>query len=460
MSLVLALFVLCAVLVIGFGRRQAAAALNSVVLLSLCLPILILMVPDTERFVRGITGPGVSMWLFTGVIGIAAALCLTSIPSSSWLPLILPGLLWLSIGLLTAWPRNSEVLAGVFHWCIAFAALIVGIYVGMRSDSKRQIWQASFISALFVFELVLSVYQIVSGEAEQFFGRSFGTFGHPAFVGKFALLSLIFILPLLNDAGGKIRFLGWIALISATATTVLTQSRANTLSIAAVLLLWAIWLPRGAVRGLRTNLIGGLVFASAFTIPLMMERFLADPDGGDRHELFVSGMNIVETYLVSGTGPNRFATVGSNTERIIAETGYPIHNSWMLMVGELGVIGAVLIALPLLVAIGAAARAMRASDRDLRLTARTFLLVAAGAMFIGFSGWGMIQEPTLQMIFFVSGYALGRMRRQAEDTSDVTEGRLADLRTPPLGSTRRMGTNMTSLGLRKRAPRSRQAGAR
>ena len=96
--------------------------------------------------------------------------------------------------------------------------------------------------------------------------------------------------------------------------------------------------------------------------------------------------------------------------QIVARTGYPIHNSFLLAVAEIGAIGALFFFLPL---IRTAWVALRRSDRSENgrrgPLATATLIVAAMVVVAGWTGWGFLQLPTSALMFLAFGYGYGRM---------------------------------------------------
>lgn len=331
--------------------------------------------------------------------------------------LLVPFGLFGLIAALFAWPSSADVRAGVLSLTIGLAAWIVGSRLGgamvtaPSSVLPTLLWG---IAAILTVEAAMAAVQILSGSTVNS-GRGSGTFSHPATLGKYFLLLLPILLPAAASSVARLRKPAMIALVVGFVGTGLTVSRANILATAAVLIGWS--LLRASDARQRGNLLrrAGLpiavVFLSLPFVSLIIERVSADPDGGDRQPLLEAGLRVIANNLALGAGPNNYVVTAINSEPIVAMTGYPVHNTFLLGVAELGFVGSLLYSLPLLAATVRAARVSRVSVAGIEATnmGRAFLLTAAAVVFVGFSGWGFWQEPTLALIFLVAGYVHRQM---------------------------------------------------
>tara|TARA_R100000365_G_C2747960_1_gene78497 strand:+ start:4164 stop:5099 length:936 start_codon:yes stop_codon:yes gene_type:complete len=265
------------------------------------------------------------------------------------------------------------------------------------------VWGILFI---LVVEMVFGLAQLFSGSAYNS-GRGYGTFPHPAVLGKYFLILLPILLPSMSAESRWERRPAVLAVVVGFVATALTVSRSNILAVASVLVAWSL------IRSIRRSSRGRIfkrvalpltvLFLSLPFVSLLLERIEADPDGGDRPALLDAGFRVIAAHPIWGTGPNNYVVSARNSEPIVGFTGYPVHNTFLLGIAELGAIGLILFALPLLVAIASTLKRMRSSSLTTSNYSRAYLLAVVGVAFVGSTSWGFWQEPTLSLMFLVSG---------------------------------------------------------
>jgi O-antigen ligase len=75
-------------------------------------------------------------------------------------------------------------------------------------------------------------------------------------------------------------------------------------------------------------------------------RFQEDPTGSSRISLLDSALSVLPRFVWQGMGPNDYLTLLGRIDPQAAATGLPVHNAFLLVLIELGVVGAVLLFLP------------------------------------------------------------------------------------------------------------------
>lgn len=341
--------------------------------------------------------------------------------------LLMPFWIFAAVAYVFVWERSPDVRGGLLALAIAGAAWVVGdrlAYSVLKYGNgafRIILWG---IAVVIVVEAALATVQVLSGTATNS-GRGYGTFAHPAVLGKYSLLVLPIILPAMASADRALRRPAAVAMVAVFVGTAATVSRANILAVAAVLVGWSLLRVMDARQSgrafRRTALPVILVFLSLPFVSLLIERIEADPEGGDRDLLLAAGLRVITSNLEFGTGPNNYVNVARNTEAIVAITGYPVHNSFLLGIAELGVLGTLLFCLPILASIIQAFRMSTESRAGIQAAnmSRAYLLSAAGIVFVALSGWGFWQEPTLTMIFLISGFVRRQVLETAAGRADV-----------------------------------------
>lgn len=384
--------------------------------------------------VQDVAGTGPAL-MISGIVIIAGVLLsIHQTPagvSPGWL-FVLPSMIFMVLGYLSLWEQTAPVRAGVLLFSLALLAWVMGRRVSDAAlvDVKARRLLAGGLAMLFLMQLALTAYQAITthGDLE----RLQGTFPHPSWLGKQALLAMAVILPLSIDPDRKARFWAWVALASALVGTGFTLSRANIVALVVVLLGWALVFPRAKRTGLGRRL--ALVVATAvlvlpFVQPLL-GRFALDPEGGDRDRLWQDGVSVISRVFWEGTGPNNYVIYGMQFNEFTRYSRTPIHNFFALTLAELGVVGAVLFMLPLLYSTLRVLRTWNSSAAH----SRSLLLVVAGIIFVSLTGLGMMRDGMFGLLYFVVGYSsaaakVTELRGSVVDDSDsATELATASVR--------------------------------
>jgi len=195
------------------------------------------------------------------------------------------------------------------------------------------------------------------------------------------------------------------------AATGLTLSRTNILAALMIIIIWGLLLPGTRTLGARLAMP---LIAAVVVLPmagLLLDRFAEDPEGGARPRLMEAGLRVLEQNVLTGVGPNGFVDIASVTEPAVKQLGLPVHNTFILAAAEVGVIGALVLALPLLVALITAVVRFGDKDPTRAAFARSVLIVGAGIIFVGSTSWGMLQIPALDLTYFLFGFAFAQLTK-------------------------------------------------
>jgi len=373
--------------------------------------------------VADIAGSAPALTTTSVVIFSMLLLTSTSRRSARTLAFVGPFFLYAAFAYILLWDRSSDVRAGLLSLFAALAAWVVGARIGQSGiGSFRQMrLLAWFVAAMFSVELLAAMSQL--SNVVRLDGRPTGSYGHPSWLGKVVLAVLPILLPFTSSADKGLARPARIALLCGLAATALTMSRANTLAVLGVSLAWVLIMRRAASAQPRLfGRLGAAVALGLATLPFiggLLARFDIDPDGGDRPELLAAGLRVTSEYLWTGTGPNNFVLVARIGEPIVRSTGYPVHNSIILGVASLGLVGAFLFALPLLNTAILAIRSRSDADFWRANLARAYLLGLTGVVFVGLSGWGWWQDPALHLVYFVAGVFRSGLTRSSPDSRSI-----------------------------------------
>lgn len=410
---------------IRFGALRSAIYLFLVVSMLAPRNLLEWQLPNDMGYDTDIAAGAGPAVMTHSVIMLVAAACLVMARGVRSVGLYGPMFVaYMLIWTLAVWEPNLRVAGGVFYLVTCVCAWIVGRNFAQEVKydpiASRQL--VYVVAALGVIEMVICIVQIVTGHVDGN-SRPAGTYDHSGVLGKNCVVLLLFLLPASWSSDRRTRWVTWTGIVAVSAATILTGSRANTIAVVSVLAVWTILLPRYQLSMPKKSIIFGVLGLAALAVaPKILERFSEDPEGGYRPELNAAGMRIFNQMPWVGTGPNNYAEVASRTEPIVQQTGYPMHNSFMLPLIELGILGGLLFLgiylIPLLrsLACMSFAGGTRAADYG-----RAYVAVLAGLLIIGLTGWGLLGRNTLLLLIFALGYISVLSTRRTEST---TQGRI------------------------------------
>jgi O-antigen ligase len=241
---------------------------------------------------------------------------------------------------------------------------------------------------------------------------------HPNNLGKAIFLLTVMLLPLTRSRHRATNRLAVKAIILAMVPLGLAQGRANFISIALLLIVWALLLPDASGRRIKPLIIAGSLMALlGFTI-IFSSRFVEDPGGGVRTELTAIALEQIPRKPLQGLGPNSYTVeLGPITGSYI-----PVHNTFLLLAAEVGLIGMALFLWPF-------ARAARdAWRRRSRIGpagdyARALVAAIPGVVLIGATGWGLLGSSMLTLWTFVTAFCAANLRSPRSTTTHLPSPR-------------------------------------
>ncbi|MDP9982280.1 O-antigen ligase [Pseudarthrobacter oxydans] len=324
--------------------------------------------------------------------------------------LILPFVIFLSFCYAFVWLQTDEVQAGMVHFLTAAAAWVAGAYaascVGRDGKSGKQFLY--WVLATVLVQLVISVLQFAglplfptnAATSELVGSRVNGSFSHPTALGKVLLLFLMVCLPFTRSIDRPARVAAWAVVAMSFPMLVLSGGRANFFSAVVMILLWTLLLPRGRAVASKVAIplaMATIAFASA---GVWAARFEEDPEGSTRQHFNEVAMALIPANPVAGTGPNTYITTAGPTDALTAQ-GWPVHNSALLASVEIGILGAVLLFLPLLIVFLLAWR-QRRDDTKTGDFARAYVSALPGIALVALTGWGMMGDILCLWLFFAA----------------------------------------------------------
>jgi hypothetical protein len=347
-------------------------------------------------------------------LGIAG---LTTTSGRRALMMFLPFFVVLTLGFAFVWPGDQANWGNAINLCVGVAAWVAGTFLSSKVNRDGSIARfiAVFVLAIFSFEMVVTVLQsagvhiFAPGQRtlELEGSRANGTYNHPSTVGKVVLLLTMMILPLSHSRDRVTSTSVRIAMLVGLIPVVISESRANIISVVVMLFIWSILSPPPKGRGNRFALPGLIVAAGLAALPTIIARFANDPGGGERQHFMEVALAIIPKSLWFGVGPGDYIPVAGQFDWLTAQ-GWPVHNVFILETAEVGILATAFFFFPAIIlyitAIG------RLGSRDPSADyGRAALAALPGILIIATTGWGILQ-PFLLMLWFLGwGYMSGHL---------------------------------------------------
>lgn len=300
---------------------------------------------------------------------------------------------------------NPQLVSGLAQIVASALAVYVGsaIGAGLRDDPREQSWFSLILLGVAIVLTVSVLIQVPSALASGDVSRVSGVYEIPSIIGKVAMAMMLVCLPLAGSDQSAVRKRAYATAALMVLATAPTLSRANMVGLAIILVMWALLAPSAALRRRARIVVGlGAVLCIPF-LAALLGRFEGDPQGGDRPALLAAGMAMLRQHWAAGTGPNLYVPIASRTQEIVFITGYPVHNTFLLAVIELGVVGAVLLLVPFLAPVLHLRAALRERATLRGRAAASVLSVAPALIVAGVVSWGLLQYPILELLCLCFG---------------------------------------------------------
>lgn len=320
--------------------------------------------------------------------------------------------LYLAVGFMFFWDGEAGGSGAVVNVLLAISAWVGGSLLGqyVRKSVYVETTLALLLTGVVIFELVVCVLQVIgvgvfatSGRTLDLEGgRANGTFQHPADVGKVVTLCLVLLLPLMRSQSKTVRRFASTAVLASLVPVALSESRANFIAALAMILLWSVIRPqeRGEI-GRRILLPAAVGIVALFFLNGILERFQQDPLGGQRQHFTEVALEQLARTPWFGVGPGAYIRVVGQFDALTAE-GWPVHNIFLLQAVELGIVGAALFFLPVVILAVRAIRLLPVRGREGDFARGAIAYIPAIAI-MGATGWGLLSPGMAALMFFVFG---------------------------------------------------------
>ncbi|AOT02285.1 hypothetical protein ASPU41_01925 [Arthrobacter sp. U41] len=323
------------------------------------------------------------------------------------------------------WTQTGEVQAGMIHMLTAAAAWAAGAYAAscVERDQKNGQIFIYWILATVLLQLGISVLQFVGLQlfptnavtSELVGSRVNGSFGHPTTLGKVLLLFIMASLPFTRSTLRRTRSAAWAAVAASFPMFVLSGGRANFFSAVVMILLWTLLLPRGRALASKVAIPLGVAVVGFASAGVWFARFEEDPEGSTRQHFNEVALALIPGNPLAGTGPNTYITTAGPTDMLTAQ-GWPVHNSVLLAAVEIGMLGTILLFMPLLVAFGVAWRRRR-EDSKTGDFARAYVSALPGISLVALTGWGMMSDVLPLWLFLAAFCFQQQLSNKVSDRS-------------------------------------------
>lgn len=343
------------------------------------------------------------------------------------------------------WEPTPNVISGVLHYGTGALAWLVGVSFASlpRPRIALDTLLVNTVLIILVVELIVSGAQL-AGVNVPFYGggayaggyfRVSGTFGHPGNFGKALFLIATLVLPASRSVEAKLRKRALVVIALIILLTGLTLGRANIIALISMLVLWLL-LDRAATLGVRlraTLLVGALALPFLQSV---LGRFYDDPTGGERPELTSEAFDQLQRTPFAGTGANNYVEeVGQFGWATAA--GFPVHNSVLLILVELGVPLALLFFMPYMGVILSGVRSL-GPRRSGDLHGRALLVSLPGILVTALTGWGLVAGPVLVLWAITYSYLGTASRAFSAEPAAAVLSNVPQVDVPRLSSLTRI----------------------
>lgn len=394
--------------------------------------------------------PGIRNWIFAAVLIVALVVFPTGSSRSEgslrpWMVVVLiiggfaflhlrkryfpasflPFLAFVGLMSVLGWSGGVGFSGNIFVILLAICAWVAGGYLADATGHDPNLNRALSIMLLgvLVFEAAICALQFVGiglfelqgRTLELEGGRSNGTYTHPSVIGKNVLLLLLILLPMTRSNDRITRRMANLSLLVALVPVGLSESRANFVGLIAAYVVWTLIQPR--TDGFKKMaILAGMSVVALFFVNLILERFENDPLGGARQHFTEVALQQLVRNPWLGVGPGQYVPVVGTFDRLTSE-GWPVHNVYLLLAVELGLVGAILLLAPIAILGWKSLRRIRqggpAGD-----AARALIAIAPGFVLISVTGWGLLASSMMALWFLAFGY----VARQVSSPTEESEG--------------------------------------
>ncbi|PPG33465.1 O-antigen ligase [Pseudoclavibacter sp. RFBB5] len=317
---------------------------------------------------------------------------------------------FLIIALLLQIYEWHALTSSLLNYAVYLLAWVVGMRVSQSThDSARNMrWFAWTLLIVVVVQtgvtslqaMGVPIFQLEGVTAELESGRANGTMDHPGTLGKVLMLIAVLALPATLSADVATRRIASVAVWLALVPIALTASRSNFIAYLAVVLVWAVIQPASRRFGGRLVLPMFVGVVALIFVDQIIQRFLADPSGGQREHFTIVTLEYLPRVLWTGVGPGKFTSYFGQFDALIAQN-WPVHHVGLLLLSELGLLGVVAFLIPVIVVFVRALRGGKAAGVG---DARALLALMPSLILVSVTGWGLMYPNVFTLLMFLFGY--------------------------------------------------------
>lgn len=319
----------------------------------------------------------------------------------------------LIVMLLAGWEISRERVSGIQHIITGILTAVVGARaaIWVSQDVKRGRQFSQVLLLIVGLQGTIGLLQIIGlrGVGTMVTGgetisRVSGTLGHPGTLGKTMFFVLVLALPFARSVDRVTRRCAWTAITGSLILTGLTLGRANMVSVVLLLLVWSVLSPGRKISARLALPIFTFLAILPFVNTLLL-RMEFDPTGGVRPALVPAALEQISRTPWFGIGPNSYVSVVSQIDPN-TQVGVPVHNSFLLMVAEIGFVGTFLLLAPILMLFIRAVPRLRARGEYAQSSA-VLLSALPGIVVVGMTGWGLFANAIFPLLFFTCTFVAG-----------------------------------------------------
>ena len=346
-------------------------------------------------------------------------------------------LVWLTLTLL--WSQDSgAALSGLVYWYANGAAIVVLVTAIRTPRDLRLVVVAVVVAVVAAVVLALAGIdpggggaQAAAGAGPTYEGRLQGVFGDPNFMAAFILPTVVLLAALGNMVPVRVRVLILPTVVVLVIGFAGTVSRGGMVGALAAFVTAVV-----VMRGRRAAVLGAAALAALVLAvwlagnPAAMKRLQSNEDrGSGREDIWLVARRVSGDHPVGGVGLHNFTVRSREYVRrpgtleyveLIVDRPHVVHNTYLQMLAETGIVGLGLFLAILATAVGSAIRAARvfhhAGERALVRVSRGVIVADVGllaaAVFISLQ-----DTATFWVVLFLGpvllGLAHGRSRGPA-----------------------------------------------
>jgi O-antigen ligase len=339
-------------------------------------------------------------------------------------------LIWLCLSLL--WAENpATARASLWHWFAV--ALLFSIVATMVTDlDALRLVALAFVAGALLSVVVGFAGGLVNTGAAADAARLEGTAGDPNFLAAGVVSALVLAAGLMVTARHPLMKLALLSAIGVLAYgLVASQSRGGLVAVLVVLLAAFVFFKRRrAYVALMALVLVGAAAAFFSATPDALDRITSATNGGSgRSGLWTVAWRATGDYPVTGVGLENFSEVSRDytrqpgvLERVqkIAEQDTVVHNMYLQMLVETGIVGLALFGAVIVLSVSAAWQAGRMAERrgdgELEVLARAVLVATLGILAASFFISAQV-DRRVWILLALGPAALAIARRRGETTA-------------------------------------------